>query len=458
MGRFGRKHCMSASSSIRTRKVSRWRQLCLRSSEGVRAQPGKVLAVAVGLGALGVAGYFYGYPQARAYTHWRQAQEAVRALDSAQAQEHLLVCAEVWPRSAETHFLLARVCRKIGLVDKAGDHLKLAEELRWSAEDVYLERLLLHVAQGEVSEVESTLIRMLQVGHPDELLIFEALLNAYLDTYQVQEVERWSTVWIERYPQDHRAYLARGRAHDLQFRTGSAIEDYKKAVLLKSDAPEAHFALGDVYRESGLLREALPHLEYSYQRRPANPGDVVSLARCYRMLGNPEKARDLLDTWVAEHGKTDVTVLALRGRVERDLTDPEKSLVWLKQAEKLSPQDATTVSMLANVYRELGRHEESQEYLRKTDDITKQYNRLDLLMRKLTENRDDVQSRYEMGVLLLRLGHARPGLRWLMGVLEINPAHPLTHLALADYYDSVHDRDQARNHRLAAEGKLKITR
>jgi tetratricopeptide (TPR) repeat protein len=420
-----------------------------------RARPARILLATVGAGALGVAGYFYGYPQTQAYIHWRQAKDAIHALDSTRAKEHLEICAEVWPRSGETQFQLARACRRLGQVDEAADHLKRAEESAWSPDDVQLERMLLQVARGETSEVENTLIHMLQAGHPDELLIFEALLEAYLEIQYVQEVERWGTVWIERYPQDYRAYLARGRAYDLQYRNGFAIEDYKKAVSLQPTAPEAHFALGDAYRENGLLREAFPHLQYTYERRPDNPRNVVSLARCHRMLGEPEKARDLLDRWLATHEPTEVAVLALRGRVERDLSDPEKALVWLKRAEALSPQDAATVSMLANVYRELGRTEDAQKYLRRVEDITKQYNRLDYLMRRLIENRNEVSSRQEMGMLLVRLGQGKAGLRWLLSALELDPLHPPTHLALADYYDSIGDHEQAKKHRLAAAGKLR---
>jgi tetratricopeptide (TPR) repeat protein len=181
------------------------------------------------------------------------------------------------------------------------------------------------------------------------------------------------------------------------------------------------------------------------------------------MLADPEKARDVLDRWLATYQHkadraTEASLLALRGRIERDLTDASKALPWLKQAETLSPQDAATVSMLANVYREMGKEEEAQRYLLMIEDITKQYNRLDLLMRTVSQSRDDVSSRYELGLLLLRLNHLKPGLRWLMSVLEIDPMHPPTHLALGDYYDSIGDHEQAKKHRLAAAGVLKPIR
>src|SRR5262245_25396390 len=111
-------------------KVRRW--------EGVlgqlRAKPRQAALIAlVCLGLIGVAAYVVGVQLWGVY-HWRQAKKAIDRVALTEAREHLERCARVWPTSAETEFLLARTCRRVGDFDAARTHLKKADELQWVRE------------------------------------------------------------------------------------------------------------------------------------------------------------------------------------------------------------------------------------------------------------------------------------------------------------------------------------
>jgi Tfp pilus assembly protein PilF len=54
------------------------------------------------------------------------------------------------------------------------------------------------------------------------------------------------------------------------------------------------------------------------------------------------------------------------------------------------------------------------------------------------------------GLICLRYGQDRQGLRWLFGVLQVDPAHRLTHQVLADYYERCGQWQQADHHRSLA--------
>ena len=181
-----------------------------------------------------------------------------------------------------------------------------------------------------------------------------------------------------------------------------------------------------------------------------------NLARCLRNLGKAEVAQQLLEDWLAGYGSTDANVLSLCGRIERDLGNPERALRSLKQAEKLAPRDPDTIVMLSAVHRELGQEQEARRYDRKADDLRADFTRLDTLSKKLAGTPDDVESRFEIGTILLRLGQEKPGVFYLRSVLKLDPTHRATHLALADYHESRGERAEARDHRLAAEGKLRV--
>src|SRR5262245_24527926 len=62
--------------------------------------------------ALGGIGYGVVRPRVEAWRHWRQARSAAEDADFDRARAHLARCLEVWPRSGETHFLMARTLRR----------------------------------------------------------------------------------------------------------------------------------------------------------------------------------------------------------------------------------------------------------------------------------------------------------------------------------------------------------
>ena len=58
---------------------------------------------------------------------------------------------------------------------------------------------------------------------------------------------------------------------------------------------------------------------------------------------------------------------------------------------------------------------------------------------------------HEVGVISLRVGAVREGLRWLYRALEIDPKHAPTHRALAEHYQRLGNAALAARHRRLAE-------
>jgi tetratricopeptide (TPR) repeat protein len=416
-----------------------------------------LLAGLVCCGVLCWFAYDLGSPQARAYYHRGKVDEALAANDLARARGHLEHCLAAWPRDAETHFRYARISRRGGDHTSAAKHLKLAESLGYRAEECALERLLLQVhSAGARGSAEATLVRHLQTGHPDELLILEALVAGYLRIHHLAEVNRWATVWITRYPNDWRAWFMRGRAHDLGLSINEAFADYRAALRCSPEEYEVQKSLGELLREKGMLKDALPHLRFCHERSPDDAFVATNLARCLRHLGESETARTILDGWLAKHGRRDGRLLSMRAWIERDLAGAAEALPYLREAQKLVPRDPHTIHLLSSVLRELGQIEEAEGYDRKAEDIRHQHERLVHLTRMLATRPDDVELRFEAGRILHLMGLDDGALQNWQGVLEIAPDHRPTLLALADYYESMNDHAEAENYRLAAAGKRRV--
>ena len=97
-----------------------------------------------------------------------------------------------------------------------------------------------------------------------------------------------------------------------------------------------------------------------------------------------------------------------------------------------------------------GKAAEAKKYMKKLDEIDAQVDRLDAITRQLSATPDDVALRHEAGMIFLRSGQPKQGLRWLDSALQIDPLYAPTHLALADYFDKIGDRAQASWHRQLA--------
>ena len=409
-----------------------------------------LLAIFGGTVVVAAAGYFWIYPQVEASRHWRAALQALEQDDLSAARDHLTQVTHWRPNDAEACFLAARTARRLGQYDSAEQLLERAASLGYDQEAVDLERVLLQADAGDFRQVEDTLITHIRTGHYEEDLIFESLVRGFLRQQRLEAVHHWSAIWTSRYPDAWQPWYRRGQAYELVPQLNDAADAYRKALKLRPDKVEVEYHLGDVLRRLNLYQEALPHLENCYRRRPHEPRIVATLARCLRSLARIAAARDLLDQWLASHQGKYPELLTLRGRLEHDMQRPEQALQWFLKAEAIAPRHEETIVSLANVYRDLGRTEEAERYALLAKDIYNQMNQVERLTREIRKDPNNASLQYELGRLLIRLGHADKGVDWLKGALQLDPRYRAAHLALADYYLSVGKRELASLHRRAA--------
>src|SRR5262249_42226540 len=157
----------------------------------LRQRPLSALLALILLGLLGLGVYVVGWSLWAEY-HFQAARRelaTLRDLDRrvlTRVRAHLALCLEVWPRSAETHFLAARTARRAGAYGAAEQHLTQCQQLQWPAEAVTLERAMLSAQLGELAPaVEEYLLSGISKQDPDVLLILEALTQGYLMTYRL---------------------------------------------------------------------------------------------------------------------------------------------------------------------------------------------------------------------------------------------------------------------------------
>src|SRR5262249_20269029 len=116
---------------------------------------------------------------------------------------------------------------------------------------------------------------------------------------------------------------------------------------------------------------------------------------------------------------------------EERLADAER---LLRRAFELAPHNRDVCLQLGTCLEQLGKSDESRRYLQRLEQIEVDMSRLEKVVEAMVKAPADPEPHFEAGQICLRNGQDQEGLRWLRGVLELNPNHKPTHQALADYY------------------------
>jgi tetratricopeptide (TPR) repeat protein len=401
------------------------------------------LVAIIGTGAT-IAGW-----QISAWHDYRAAVQAFERRDLAEAGARLASCLRVWPNSAEVHLLAARTARRAAAYDDAEKRLKESERLGWPEEEIRLERELISAQRGDVTGVQEHLLLFAERGHPNALLILEALCQGYIKTFRLAHASRCLAIWLERWPDDTQALRWRAEVAHLRSSISEALADYRRVLEIEPDCDEARLRLAELLAAENQPAEAVVHFERLRQRQPANPAVLLGLARCRRLLGEPAEAGKLLDT-LLEISPQDVGALGERGRVYLDMQQPAEGERWLRKAVSLAPYDRDTVYALYLCLQQRGFAKEADEYKAKLQEIESQLARLRKVTRQITEKPHDPALRHEAGMIFLRSGQAQEGLRWLYSSLQEDPRYGPTHQVLADYYEKLGDKAKADWHRRQA--------
>lgn len=404
--------------------------------------------ILLGLGLILVCGsllawYFWPDP------HLAAAEEANARHDYETAYTHLQECLRRHPRDAHILFLAARTARRAGRYEQAEKHLRACQRLQGETKAIILERALMRAQRGD-AEVESYLQKQVAAGGPDVLLIWEVLIQFYLDSYQLFKARDCLDLYLERRPDDVPALLGRGYIWERLFHYPEALRDYRRAVQIEPDNERVRLRLAETLAITGPPEEAAEQFEWLRQRRPDNLSIQLGLARCRRQMGRTEEARQLLDALATEHPQHP-GVLTERGRLALEAGDTQRAADWLRQAVTLAPTDREALYNLSRCLQQMGRDAEARDYQARFQRADADLKRLSQLTKEVLRQPHDPCLRCEAGILFLRNGEEQEGVRWLNLALREDPHFGPAHQALADYYQRSGQPELAARHRRLAQ-------
>jgi tetratricopeptide (TPR) repeat protein len=409
----------------------RWRTAALLSLLSI-------LLVSIGLG---------GYSAWRsyvAYRHGRAAEQALARGDLKAAHAELDKYLEFWPRNAHRHFLAARTARRLHLYDEADDHLNRCRELGWNQDALLRERRLMRAQRGDPASVEKDLMQEVENGHPDSVLILEALAQGYMvSLWDLPSALRHLNKWLELDPKAVQALIWRGEIYERLTESDQALDSYAQAMNIVPNNFEARLHLARMRIQARKTPEALAEFRRLNQEQPDHPAVLLGLAACLRETGNKEEAARVLDRLLNSDPRN-ADALRERGRLALGSGQLEQAEGFLRRSVELDPYNAETNLHLSscldhvNLKRGQGltltapwlflygwwRHLEAKAYRARCEqlkaDATRLYNLFtELLNKKVT----DPNVYHEIGMIFLRSGQTEEARSWFRRALRFDPLH-----------------------------------
>ena len=169
--------------------------------------------------------------------------------------------------------------------------------------------------------------------------------------------------WISKNdPGSYRAHQLRAQLHESKGETDDAVREYKKALRLKPDLQNVHFAMGSMLWALSRFAEALPELEAELQINPNHPEAHYVLADILQIEGRKDDAkRHLLEALRLQPDLVEAH-LAIE-RIYFTEGEFDKALHALRSVTRLSPDNPTPHYRMSMLYRRLGKAEEAREAL-----------------------------------------------------------------------------------------------
>jgi Tfp pilus assembly protein PilF len=371
-----------------------------------------------------------------AWWHWttgqllREGEKALAAREYARAREYLQRYLSARPGDARARLLAARAARRLREYYEAHEHLARCRSDGGDREAIDVEEALIAVQRGDLHPVADLRERSRQ---EDELalVILEVLIQHDLDTYQLWQALHGLNQYLRQRPDDLQALLGRASVWERVLYFKDAVEDYRKAVAAHPDNQRARLRLAETLLIAGTPAEALKQYQWLEERWPERPEVRLGLARCRRRLGEPESARKLLDGLLAEHSRLG-EVFWERGQLALDDGKPAEAERLLRRAVHLLPHDRRVHYALYRCLDELKRPAEAEAVKARVDRIDADLRKLDEVRHKVMKSPGDAALRCEGGLLFLRNGERREGIRWLRLALRLDPTCETARKALAE--------------------------
>lgn len=393
------------------------------------------------------------------------AQNAIASKKLDSADWWLNVSRSVSSSNSISDFLQARTDRHRGNLDIMSNHLKAAYEKGFDPIRLDREQDLAASSLGRLTtDLEDRLNRWLVEPNAEVGEIIDSYANGLTAVSRFENAIELLNVWEEYAPWEPVANYRIARINEHLSRATEAEAQYKKAIEKDRKYHKATYNLARVLLDQKRAEEAFKFFQ------SCNSGDSAlaaktGMARCYKTLGETEKARTLLhevlkssyEALLASCRSMDeiperFVAASELGVIETELGDFTVARKYLEMALKVHPLDSIARYSYAVALRGLGLQKEAEENFAITRAARAALDQVPMLQEVLRKDPHDTKSRIMIAKIVLEHESERTGLFWLQSVFSYDPRNSEAHETIADFFDSKEnmspeDKKRAAYHR-----------
>lgn len=410
--------------------------------------PKKRLVLLMGLGLLGVFCLWFARSGLLEYRLW-QARRALEQREAQQALARLEAAERLDADCSEVHFWKARAYRRLGEYDKVRFSLDQARRLGHSVDELKREEVMTLAQNGQLAKAEPRLPELLIDAGRDGPEICEAFVRGYLDAFRLEQAFKLLDGWQADYPDDPQPHYFRGLFWEHQQSWLKAADSFRRALELAPQRCDVRLHLARVLREKYQYREAGEHYQLCLEKQPDDPEALAGWGKCLRDEGETERAREVFAR-LLEGSPDHFDGRLAMGKLELDAGHLQQALHWLEPTADERPYDFNVRFALAKALSQAGHPERAREHYEFAAASQEAKIRVESLLRRIANEPQNVECRYEIGQKLLTYGEPSIGVVWLRSVLELQPDHRLAHEALSHYYRKKGNDALAAKHRRLA--------
>jgi tetratricopeptide (TPR) repeat protein len=374
--------------------------------------------------------WWYFAPRFRAVRARDAAQTALGADDFPAARQALSDWRDLSPNNPDVYVALARLEERLGDLQKALARLQEARHFGLSSQKMEFEQLLAQALGGGVAVVAPRLQAVAKGNSAEAGLAYEALTRGWILVGAVPQAHVVCEAWVDRFPDDWRGRYWLGWVLESEGYHAFAAEQYRRAHEANPDHFDSRFRLAETLLSMSDFPPALPHLDACVAARPDDPHVRFARARCLQALGRTDEAESTLQTLVAQNPEHGPAMLLL-ARLLLGREDAKDAVDFAQRAARLDPNNPVPAATLAEALRGVQSDQEAVAWEDKARTLTEQNERIASLSKAAKYNPRDVETRYQLGTLLMGLGRMEEAVGWFRAGLAIDRNHVPTRQALA---------------------------
>ena len=385
---------------------------------------------------------------------------AIQQRDFEAAESWLRLTKRLQPANAQALFLSARIARLQDDVPAMERLLDAAERHGMEADRVLLERQLSQAQSGSLGEVELKITARLAKGDRDLSEICEAYANGLAKESRFDAALKILEAWQADQPDAPIPLYRIGRIEEYLQQLDQAKSNYRAAIDKDKNFFPAIFGLARLFLDENDAKESL-QLYKRCLRMPKPAAAKIGMAMSNIILGEFESAEALLQevvklgsnaarlsySSVGEPYERFVAAAEL-GKLLLNEEKFEQALGFLELALNENPRDVSARYSMALALRGLKRDSEAEMEFESVSKTREALQRVSSLSDQVNRSSLDVDSRIELGKLLVQYESERTGLFWLRSALVHGEGDARVHEALAEFYES-HLSTEPGNERLA---------